>query len=761
MRLTVGMLILLALASTVRASDDFFEKRIRPLLVEHCYQCHSAQSERLKGDLRLDSRAAMLKGGSTGPAIVPGKPDDSFLIKAVRHHDKDLQMPPKSRLPDAAVGDLTEWVAIGAPWPNDIAHADAPVPNSVDAKNHWAFQPVRPPKPPEVRQGGWVRNDIDRFVLAKLEQNNLSPSPEADKRTLIRRLTFDLIGLPPTSAEVESFLADTSDSAYEKLIDRLLASPHYGERQARHWLDLARYADTNGADENYAYPNAWRYRDYVVRSLNADKPYNQFVAEQLAGDLLLSSNSQLTTLNSELLTATGFLVLGPKMLAEQDKPKLVMDLVDEQVDAVGQTFLALTLGCARCHDHKFDPVSAADYYALAGIFKSTKTMANLGFVSEWLERELPGDEGRAAAKELADNIEQAKADVETAKKAKDEKAGAEAKKRLADLQKMKSPIPRVMAVAEDKPVDLPIHLRGSHLTLAKQPIPRGFLSILGGHRVTAPGSGRLELARWITDPANPLTARVMVNRIWQQHFGQGLVSTPSNFGLRGSPPSHPELLDHLAAQFIQNGWSIKHLHKQILLSATYCQSSRITHHAAGSVDPDNRLLSRQNPRRLEAEPIRDALLFVSNNLDLTIGGALEMPDNNKYTKLNDDASAYATNRRALYIPVARSRMYDFFPTFDYVDAAVHIDKRPTTTVPQQALFMLNSDFVAKQAETLSNEFRSLPIDHATRIRLAYERLFSRPPTASELTRALRHLSETNYPSLFRVLLASNEFIFIN
>jgi hypothetical protein len=659
-------------------------------------------------------------------------------------------------------------------------------------EGHWAFQPVRPQTPPEVRDQSWPANNVDRFLLAKLEAAGLAPAPQADRRTLIRRATFDLLGLPPTPEEVTAFVDDPSPDAWEKLVDRLLASPRYGERWGRHWLDLGRYADTNGSDENYAYPNAWRYRDYVIRSFNGDKPYDRFVAEQLAGDLLppdsLGGDDE-PTLHDRLI-ATGFLVIGPKMLAEQDKAKLVMDVVDEQIDVVGQTFLGLSLGCARCHDHKFDPVSIVDYYALAGVFKSTKTMGDLAFVSMWNERELPSAGHQAAVAQHAKDLASLKAEAESlARQASgevpdlvaDRKRLAELRARLAALESAPPVPPMTMAVAAGDVQDVPVHLRGSHLTLAEAPTPRGLIRTLDASLPPTPvdpaQSGRLELAQWLTHPAHPLTGRVMVNRIWQGHFGVGLVSTPSNFGLRGAPPTHPELLDWLAAEFVRGGWSVKRMHRLIMLSSTYRMSSTPADDRARAADPENKLLARQNRRRLEAEPIRDALFAVAGNLDTTPPDPFPIPIKEKYARLPATDPVFLSNRRAVYLPIVRGDVYDLFATFDYPDAGAHLPRRAVTTVPQQALFMLNSELAGRQAEVLAKRLVSeTTTDDAARLARAYELLYARPPTAAEMERDLSYLSTAPvavssgdgdvrrlaaWTSLCRVLLAANEFVYVN
>ncbi|MBC7852681.1 MAG: PSD1 domain-containing protein, partial [Pirellulaceae bacterium] len=537
----------------------FFETAVRPVLVEHCHKCHSEKKQ--WSNLRLDSREAILKGGDIGPGVVPGKPDESLLITAVRHTDEDLKMPKEGKLTERQIADLVKWVEMGAPYPEAAVTA-----GRKRDPNHWAFLPPNDPPVPVVNDVAWSSNPLDHFIYAKLQALRLSPTPLADKRTLIRRLSFDLLGLPPSPDDITAFLADDSPDATSRLIDRLLASPAYGERWGRHWLDVARYADSNGLDENVAHGNAWRYRDYVVTAFNEDRPYDRFLTEQLAGDLLTCENEEERQRN---LVATGFLAIGPKVLAEVDQAKMQMDIVDEQIDTVGRALLGLTLGCARCHDHKFDPIQTADYYGLAGVFKSTKTMENYTKVAKWHENplwefapKLPGDMDP----------------------------------------------PTAMGVTEDKIIDVAIHIRGNPLKLGEvslrhvPPVVRGPAT----PAFTPVESGRRELAQWMTDAKNPLTSRVMANRIWRWHFGQGIVRTTDNFGLLGDAPTHPELLDWLASEFMAHGWSLKHLHRTIVLSETYRQSSQ-TSEQTRAIDPANTYLSRFPMRRLDAEAIRDSM----------------------------------------------------------------------------------------------------------------------------------------------------------
>ncbi|HKI21435.1 MAG TPA: PSD1 and planctomycete cytochrome C domain-containing protein, partial [Isosphaeraceae bacterium] len=565
-----------------------FEKTVRPVLAARCWRCHGPEQH--KGGLRLDSADGVGTGGDSGPIVVAGKPEESRLIQAVRYAG-DLKMPPKGRLSDAEAAELTEWVRTGAVWPESrtASRTDSPASRTTEGPAaFWAFQVPRDPSPPEVKAVDWPRSPLDRFILAALERKRLAPASPAGKRTLIRRATFDLTGLPPTPEEVESFLADGSPKAFARVVDRLLASPHYGERWGRHWLDLARYADSNGMDENVAYANAFRYRDYVIRAFNADKPYDQFVKEQIAGDQLCRAGDD--PLNHERLIATGFLVIGPKMLAEDDPVKMEMDIIDEQLDTVGRVFMGLTIGCARCHDHKFDPIPTADYYALAGIFKSTRSMKNHKVVAMWNERPLATGAQRAAFEVHQQEVARRNAEIKTrlddAKAALTRKARAVSenpeadfpprtvdelrrlRQSLAEFENKAPPIPEAMSVEEQAITNLRIHIRGNHLTLGEE-VPRRFPRILAGadqKPIDATRSGRLEFANWLARPDHPLTARVMANRIWLGHFGDGLVRSPDNLGRLGDRPVHPELLDWLAHRFVESGWSVKALHRLIMLS---------------------------------------------------------------------------------------------------------------------------------------------------------------------------------------------------
>tara|TARA_R110002111_G_scaffold227346_1_gene288849 strand:- start:105614 stop:108949 length:3336 start_codon:yes stop_codon:yes gene_type:complete len=1079
--------------------EEFFEKRIRPLLIKQCYDCHSEDS--VESGLRVDSLAALIKGGERGPAVVAGKPGESLLISAINHSGQ-IHMPPKDKLAQKEISDLTEWIRSGVYWPNSKpidqfkeSQSAGPLFTQKD-REFWAFQRPQMPAVPQVQNTAWPQSPLDAFVLSKLEQAGAAPASPADKQTLIRRATFDLIGLPPTHKEIEEFVKDDSPDAFAKVIDRLLASPRYGERWGRHWLDVARYADSNGLDENLAYANAYRYRDYVIAAFNKDKPFDQFVQEQLAGDILAEQSNDES--RAEKITATGFLSIGAKMLAEDDETKMQMDIVDEQLDTVGRTFMGLTLGCARCHTHKFDPIPIEDYYSLAGIFKSTKTMENFTVVARWQERMLASpaeikileeqkkqiadleadiqsvvkkadaqllnderkhvadyliaaeikkhaDQLMSATKPIGDDpqsytlhsavvveaenyqtgnvkksltgygegigviynngplpniaeyeielpesglyqleIRYAAADArpvelsindqlvkndaagevtgswypksqqwkvegfyqfkqgknkvhleskipfphidkiligsprkvskaeqsliadvsspqaklissitlqwvdyltknsaektspffvwnelvrtgkapeklgsvyqrfqmlnelpeqerlikaaqlygelfaeveqewqtfqqtEAGKNAKsltdaDREAirqvlsdpkgpfalpsdhenyfAAEIKTQLAKqreakkvLEKALPQYPTAMAVSEQKPENVKVHLRGSHFTLGKE-VPRQFLQIIEGENQTPINdqqSGRLPLAQWLTSGQHPLTARVMVNRIWRWHFGSGLVRTPDNFGKLGERPTHPELLDWLAVQFVEQGWSIKAMHRLIMLSSTYQMSADYNAEMA-SVDPENRLLWRMNRKRLEAEAIRDSILAVCGNLDYEMSGSMLGVENRKYvtSTSNVDPVVYKTNRRSVYLPIVRSALYEVLQAFDFGDPSVLSGDRTHTTVAPQALFMMNSDLMMQNTKDFADQImHETHLDESAKVNRIYERIFSRPATAMEITQARNYIGQyrqdlkilempaeekelRTWQSLCRVLISSNEFLFVN
>jgi len=1090
----------------------FFEREVRPLLSTRCFKCHA--DEKQQGNLRLDSRAAILAGGDLGAAVTPGDVEESRLVEVVRYTG-DIRMPPDGRLNDREIAALSRWVKEGLAWPKSETKDGTPASPSTAAKSAnplpWSFQPVTDPTPPAT-ESDWIRSPLDQFVLQKLLDAGLTPAPAAEKRMLLRRAKFDLLGLPPTPAEIDAFLADDSPEAFARCVDRFLAMPEYGQRWGRHWLDVARYADSNGQDENLAYVNAYRYRDYVIDAFHRDKPYDQFVREQIAGDLLPDTGNP--DARSERIIATGFLTLGPKMLAEDDPMKMEMDIVDEQVDAIGGAFLGLTLGCARCHDHKFDPVSAADYYAVAGILKSTQSMDNFKVVATWHERPLgspaeieafadhtaqlakkkaeiserteiatsaviatareriadyllaateqlessplasllpPPDaadmgvpagailreaeqfdrgnvlvdttnygagigivlnrgetpnfvefdleipqagayqleiryaaaearsvqvliDGKLRAADAADEVtgswfadtqrwspvgvyelpsgkivlrveraagpfphldrlalvpvsaeqaarqrtqstedlsrdrglidvivkqwvahlgaaqkdplsvwqpwfayrrdgklspesftgasavvaarllkagtpadaaelaERYRTEIESADQraqvpqpangapptdaadnAVDEslrsvllgKNGRQrrpaalekhfAKADRDDIDRLKSgltelersapaPLPLAMSVEDGKATDLRIHIRGSHLTLGEL-APRGFPKALSSAAPTlAPDtSGRLQLAQWITEPTNPLTSRVMVNRLWRWHFGAGIVRSTDNFGNLGDRPSHPELLDWLASRFVESGWSVKAMHRLIMLSATYQMGA--SHNAAAlEVDPDNRVLWRMSRRRLEAEAVRDALLSVGGRLDTSMGGTLLKSKPREYVTgtASTNSTSYQTDRRSVYLPVVRSALYEAFQAFDFAEPTTIKGDRETTTIASQALFMMNSEVMQQQSALLAERLiAEFPHDQAARVRSLYVTTLGRPADAAETSRALAFVdryatvaqaegpvpegpvpegSVANAPdlkapvqawqALCRVVLSSNEFLYV-
>ena len=750
--------------------DEFFENRIRPVLVEHCYKCHSATSEKVEGGLLLDTREGVLKGGDTGPAIVAGDPEKSLLIKAVRPTDKDLQMPHKdNKLPDAQIADLVTWVKMGAPGPRMTEKHTGGMADK--AKSWWAFQPVHRPRVPAAEKG----NPIDAFVDEKLATARLKKAAAADRRSLLRRATFDLTGLPPRPEDVAAFLNDHSPAAFARVVDRLLASPAYGQRWARHWLDVVRYADYHDPDPKARTAScepseAWRYRDWVVDAFNSDLPFDQFIVHQIAGDLLPSPTAE--AIYPAGLIATTFLANGAWDRGDADKEKMVSDMVDDQIDTVGKAFLGLTLGCARCHDHKFDPISNEDYYALAGIFYSTHFMETLGAKGGEITFKRIALVPRAVAA-LRDGqvlqLEAIKAKL-TALDKMSPPVATNHPERLTLIQErdalqadLPPPYPVVMTVQEfgmpgglfPNIQDVPIHIRGSHTRLGSV-IPRRMPKFFAGESQPpiTQGSGRRELAGWVTAKENPLTARVIVNRVWQWHFGNGLVHTPNNFGLLSEPPTHPALLDWLAAQFVEDGWSLKMLHRRIMLSGAYQRASAIPR-AQFLRDPDNRWLGRFTARRLETEAIRDAMIFVSGRLDLSLGGPA-----------GADVGAL---RRSLYVQTARWDRSNFATLFDAANPDASVEKRTVSTVAPQALLMLNHDFVQVQAAELAKRLLlEAPGDEGARIQWVYQWLFARPAREEEVAIAHQSLAQSGQPAaeaawrdFAHVLLCANEFIYLD
>ena len=686
--------------------------------------------------------------------------------------------------------------------------------------SHWSYQPIAHPKPPAVAHADWPRNDIDRFVLARLEQDGLEPAPEADRRTLLRRAYLDLVGVPPTVAQVDAFIADRRPDAYERRIDELLASPMYGERWGRHWLDIARYADSNGVDENVAYANAFHYRDYVIDAFNRDLPFNEFLTEQLAGDLLpeaANPTAEDDARTRRRIAALGFLALGPKMLAEPDKEKERVDVVDEQLDVVTKAFLAQTVACARCHDHKFDPIAQADYYALSGVFRSVSTfdsIATVGRVAqrpmataaevkrldEWRAKAKDLDDARKAAREkltaveraaraqrLADAIEAMQfantpslfantlfAAARDARADWPERVAFVAARDARDTHEKSRPAdpPRALVVKESKVDETPLHDRGDHMQPKGDKLARAVPALLErtlpGPKFPENASGRLELAQWLANAENPLTSRVAANRIWTWHFGMGLVDTPSNFGTLGGKPSHPELLDYLARRLSSDGWSMKAMHRLVMTSATYRQSSAALT-ALPDTDPDNRLLSRFPRRRVEAEIIRDSVLAASGALDNAMGGTLLGSGDHDYVTNDQSGNAahYDTNRRSIYLPVIRNAMFGLFTAFDYPDSSAPIECRPRTVVAPQALFFMNAPFVEAAAKRVADGLAASTQDSDERVRGAFRAALARDPDARERDESRDFLAQLQrngmddkdaLTRLCHALLSTNEFV---
>ncbi len=920
----------LPLPAASAARDDgleYFEKHVRPLLAARCQACHNAQLK--SGNIDLSGVEGFLKARDEAALVSSHEPEASRLL-AIVGYEARVKMPPGGKLPDDELEILRNWLRQGAPWPGAEQRA-ALIPEtpqgsfSEEQRSYWAFQPVTDPALPEVGDRAWAASPVDRFVLAKLEEHGFQPAPASDKLTLIRRATFDLTGLPPTPQEAEAFLADTSPSAFETVVDRLLASPHYGERWGRHWLDVARYADSTGNDEDHRYPYAWRYRDYVIKAFNEDLPYDRFVREQLAGDLMPAANPN--GVNVRGIVATGFLALGPKAVAQQDKQRMLYDTYDEQIEVVSKALLGLTVACARCHDHKFDPILTRDYYSLAGIFASTRSysdpeahvskllfkplvpkkhyaryeaeqrtiqnreieLANLAdievedyidsiadrvadyllgareayedgaqparvaaerqlderLLEKWIAYLKPSPEPRsqlAAWRDALPSQREAVAaehqerfgktlqewhrtirrwraaairlirdgsmppppkprfepgrdrffhDTYHAKGGPFRFAGEERNRilkpatvaTLAELRKdlktlkadaMPEP-PRANAVEEGPLVEQAVFVRGDY-NAQGEPAPKVFPAILAGfdQEPVRTGSGRLELADWIASPSNPLTARVMVNRIWQKHFGEGIVRTPNNFGKLGAPPTHAELLDWLATRFVEDGWSVKSMHRRLMLTNAY-QMSSAKGAAAAEADPSNLWLSHFNRRRLDIEELRDGLLALDGSINAEMGGTLQSgfgtDRENSNARLSIDPTTSA--RRMVYLPLRRANLPTLLNLFDFGDAVTSLGKRPVTNVAPQALFMMNSEFVAERADNLARQLLSTQdLADSDRLRRAYLRVLTRHPDSSELDRAMSYISgfadrfadatpQDAWRSYCRILLASNDFIYVD
>ncbi len=819
--------------SAVRAGTDddiaFFESKIRPVLVASCYKCHSGQTKAPKGGLRVDSRAALLRGGDSGPALVPGKPDESLIIKAINYEGAVVEMPPKEKLPARVLADFRRWVAAGAVDPrvdtSVVARKTAEVGPRTNT-DFWTFRPPVRPGVPSVRDKAWPRNAVDYFLLARLEEHGLRPVPDADRYTWLRRVSLDLVGLPPSPAQIAEFVIDRSPSADERAVDRLLASPAFGERWARHWLDLTGYADQIGTSNDLFAEHAWKYRDYVIAACNGDTPLDRFIHEQIAGDLLPSDRAEDHARN---LVATGFLLLGDLPVVEADKDKLRVDVIDQQVDKIGKAFLGLTIGCARCHDHKFDPISQRDYYALAGIFQNTRSVgkAEWGVWSWPTVVKLPESQAQAAEREarlashqqkvaaLRAESEQARQRSEAIARILNDPHGAafpkdksgrdalEAEKRGLDGRigaiagqiehaEFFAPTASLAFAVNDvaQPTDMRITIRGDAHALGEL-VPRGFITVLARNQsVTIPkgASGRKELADWIASAANPLTARVAVNRVWQALFGEGLVRSVDYFGTRSDPPTHPELLDFLAKQFVEDGWSRKTLIRRLVLSRAYRMGS--THDAhASSVDPENRLLWRMNRRRLDAESLRDSLLAVSGRLAPSMGGPglpLEYQENSGGLGkggVNPPSFRLARFRpeqefvRTVYLPVIRSAPQpgpaEVRNVFDFTQPGEFAGQRFVTTVPTQALFLMNAHLLKQRARDLAELTLTTVAVENNRLDSLWLTALNRPITDAERVDALAFLADMRdvhrtlapaarelraWAELCHALLASNEFL---
>lgn len=777
---------------------DFFESRVRPVLAEHCYGCHSQDSDEIKGSLQLDSRAGVLKGGSRGPVLVTGDPENSLLIQTIKH--QDLKMPPGKSLTDNQISDISKWVAMGAPYPPSRV-TEAP------QDRHWSFEPIRDPLIPTVQDAMWPLVSFDAFLLARLEQAGLQPNEDADRYTWLRRVFLTLSGLPPTIDDINSFQQDDSAKAYERVVDRLLSSSTFGERWSRFWLDLVGYADQIGTSNNIYAEHAWRYRDYVISSFNHDTPYNDFVRQQIAGDLL-----EYPTVRAQAasITATGFLLLGDVEIVEADKAKLHVDIIDQQVSKLSKAFLALTTGCARCHDHKFDPISQKDYYAIGGFFHSTESIykTKRGVWSDLHTTNLPEtarerlqrkqhtrkheeqistwkqsrDRTTERLTEIAQDLEQI-GETEPPQKLLEEQTRLKEKSSQLDRKIEHGEFfaprqPRTYAVRDSKqPTNMQITIRGNPRALGAE-VPRGFITSITAQtpRIDKQSSGRIALADWLVSRNNPLTARVVVNRIWQKIFGIGLVRTVDYFGVRGDRPSHPELLDHLATTFVQEGWSQKRLIRQLVLSRAFRMSS--SHNSlAHKHDPDNRLLWRMSRQRLDAESLRDSLLAVSGQLIATSGGSampLEFPENvNNIDPTNVNPPSFSLNKwrpeqtyqRTIYLPVIRSGAQPgpaaLRNVFDFTQPAEFAGQRAITAVPTQALFLMNSPDMKQHAENLAHHIADTSKAQQPRLAYLWMLTLNRPITDDEEHKATQFLESSGvhgWVELSHALLASNEFL---
>lgn len=777
----------------------FFESEIRPILISNCYGCHSISAGKSKGGLRLDTRASIRRGGKSGPAVVVGDIDSSLLIRAVRYVDLDVAMPPDGPLSLDDVALLEKWIAMGAPDPRDepqrqVSNTAPASDNSngaspgtahrwsaqdiIDGKNnHWSYRAIELAEAPEVNDASWSRSAIDAFLLREMTERGLTHAREAQPATLLRRASFDLTGLPPTDAMAESFARDRSPDAFAHAIDALLASPQFGERWGRHWLDVARYAESSGKESNIAYPHAWRYRDYVIEAFNSDKPYDDFLIEQLAGDLLPAADSDTRAQN---LIATGYLALGTKSHNGRGKPQFQMDLADEQIDAVTQGMLGLTVACARCHDHKFDPIPQRDYYAVAGIFLSTDTrygtfeaqgnnhpaslielpkdanvswgptmsVAQRSLITRGQER--AADEAAKGALLLQEALEARRAGKEIPaalqRQVQRARAAAGASSNLASVaaryDERGEPTEKnlmAMGVGErGQSLNARILDRGE-LDKPGTVVPRGLVQVLcdGTEPKITKGSGRLAFAQWVADENNPLTARVWANRVWLHLFGEPLVPTPDNFGMSGQKPTHPELLDYLATRLIAHEWSTKKLIREIMLTQAYGMSSAWDETNA-EIDPDNNYLWRMPQKRLEAEALRDSMLHAGGLLDLVPrpGSVVAFTEGGTrgagQERIAGAAVDGANNQRSVYLPIMRDKIPEALEVFDFAEPAFVTGQRDSTNVPTQALYLMNSAEMTRMCDAFASRVVAAGDTEAEQITAAFHIAFGRKATPAEI-----------------------------
>jgi hypothetical protein len=820
---------------------DFFESKIRPLLVEHCYNCHSSEGQGTRGGLAVDSREGLQVGGESGPAIVPRNLEESLLWNAVNH--QDLRMPPRNKLPPQSIADIRQWIEMGAPDPR--SGRVAPVNSQVSdediekGRDFWSFKSPQVIAPKSLQQfADWPKSDIDRYVAAGFEQQQLTPSPDTPATLLLRRIYLDLVGLPPLPSDLAAFEKDFSerqDKAIEYVVDKLLNSPQFGERWGRHWLDIARYAESTGKEFDSTFPHAWRYRDYVIDSFQKDKPYNKFIQEQVAGDLLPAKTDQQW---QEHLIATGFLAIGPKALLEQNPRQFQADLVDEQIDTVTRVVLGVSVACARCHDHKFDPIRQTDYYALAGIFQSTETLYGgvrtqrnrqpSGLIALPIDDLNPNDQPIAPTElaQLRERVRELEMEQMQARRmafmgnnnpanrtstnprdSKNDRDGkppetnnnparafinqaiyeqqiAAIKARISTVDEQGKPLTLCMGVQDRERISNARLLVRGEIDRQAQEVQRGFVKLLSPQAVELSNnsSGRLELARWLSDPSNPLTARVMVNRIWQHLIGKPLVSEPDNFGMSGPGTKHQALLDYLAIKFMEDGWSVKKSIRSIVLSRVYRLSSEVQKEDFEK-DPENEYLARGNRKRLDAEVLRDSMLTISGQIDFkrprgsvisNIGFAVIGPNGpvapvlpalsqKTSSKAGDDAPAMMMEEqarrtfrlgnnqsnpmeaplyyRSVYLPIARNLLPRSLDVFDFAEPSMVVTIREQSSTADQALYLLNNDFVMSQSDSIARRIFREREKPAERVKLLFALMFSREPTQEELQLSMNFLRD--------------------